>query len=104
MSNNDNIFIIGDSRTQEDNPITHQYGKYFIGLVVNKKTDIIEKFESSSILKITNEFLSDIFVGKNILKDCTELEKEIDEKYFGQSKKAIIFALKDAIKRYESTK
>lgn len=104
MFEEDDIFVIGDSRTQEDNPITHQYGKYFIGLVVNKKTNIIQKFETPSILNITNEFLSEIFVGKNILKDSNLIEKEVEEKYFGSSKKAIIFALKDAIKRYEAIK
>lgn len=104
MYDKDTIFIVGDARTQEDNPITYTYNKFFIALVVNKKTGEIIDFQCSSTLDITNRFLSDIFIGKNLRDDQEEIDGQIEERYLGSSKKAIIVALKDALKKYNAIK
>lgn len=100
MYGDDVIYIIGDARTQEDNPITYQYGKFFVGIIVNGKTGEILDFECSTTLNITNTFLKSIFVGKNILSDADMIEKNIEKRYFGSSRRAILVAYKDAIRKY----
>lgn len=104
MYKENTVFIIGDARTQEDNPITFTYNKFFIAFVVEKETGIIVDTQCSSTLEITDRFLKGIFIGKNLIEDNGNIEKEIDERYFGSSKKAIIVALKDASKKYSSIK
>ena len=104
MLNEDTIFIIGDARTQEDNPITYRYNKFFIAFVVELTTGKIIKTECSTTLNLTNEFLNDIFNGKIIDKDLDLIEEEIEKRYFGSSKKAVIVALKDAVKKYYAIK
>lgn len=100
----DTIFIIGDARTQEDNPITYRYKRFFIAFVVEFKTGKIIKTECSTTLNLTNEFLNSIFNEKILDKDINVIEEEIEKRYFGSSKKAVIVALKDAVKKYCSIK
>lgn len=104
MDKRDTVYIVGDARTQEDNPITFQYGRFFIGIIVDRETDEIVDFECSAILDITNRFLRELFIGRKIPESYKTIENELDERYFGSSKKAILVALKDAIKKYESHK
>jgi hypothetical protein len=102
MYDQDTVYIVGDARTQEDNPITYKFSKFFIALVVSKSSGEIIDFQCSSTLDITNRFLSDIFIGKSLNSDYDKIEKELERRYFGASKKAILVALKDAIKKYNS--
>lgn len=104
MFNQDTVFIIGDARTQEDNPITYRYNKFFIAFVVEFQTGRIIKTECSTTLSLTDEFLNDIFIGKKLDVDLGMLEDEIEKRYYGSSKKAVIVALKDAAKKYCSIK
>jgi glutamine synthetase type III len=104
MYNKNTVFIVGDARTQEDNPITFTYNKFFMAFVVEKETGVIIDAQCSSTLDITDRFLNGIFIGKNLMKDQESIEQEIDERYFGSSKKAIIVSLKDASKKYGSIK
>jgi hypothetical protein len=104
MYKKDTVFIIGDARTQEDNPITFTYNKFFMAFVVEKESGVIVDTQCSSTLEITDRFLKGIFIGRNITHEHEDIEKEIDERYFGSSKKALIVALKDASKKYSAIK
>ena len=104
MYDKDTVFIVGDARTQEDNPITYTYNKFFMAFVVKKATGEIVDFQFSSTLDITDKFLKGIFIGKNIKEDQDKIEREVEGRYFASSKKAIIVALKDAAKKYSSIK
>lgn len=96
----DSIYIIGNSKAPQNNPITHIYSMFFIGLVVEKSTGRIIDAGAAGVLPITSEFIKSIFLNKNMEMDISEVSKEIEERYFGSSQKALIVAFKDAQKKY----
>lgn len=94
------IYIIGNSKAPQNNPITHMYSMFFIGLVIEKDTGRIIDAGASGVLPMTSEFIKSIFINKNIESDISEFSKEIESRYFGSSQKALIVAFKDAQKKY----
>lgn len=94
------IYIIGNSKAPQNNPITHMYNMFFIGLVVDKDTGRIIDAGAAGVLPLTSEFIRSIFLDKNIECNISEISKEIESRYFGSSQKALIVAFKDAQKKY----
>ena len=35
------VYVVGDSKTSSNNPIMQQYNAFFVGLVIDRKTDKI---------------------------------------------------------------
>ena len=95
------LFIIGESRTNSDNAITDIYGSFYIALEVEAHTGTIVDFSCTHTLEVTEKFLRKIFLGKSLRDDVAVLMEEIQSRYFGSSRKAIIVSLCDAEKRYK---
>ncbi len=99
------IYIIGDSKTTSNNPITHQYTAFFIALVIDvDKDDIIVDIGASSTLEITSDFIYSLFIGYSMKRGIEPMQKEIINRYHGASQKAVIVAWKDAYKKYLNLK
>jgi len=100
MYEKDTVFIVGHGKTGADNPITANYKIFFIGFVVDPKTDRIVDLECTATLDITKRFIYELFEGNDFSRYDEALEQEIMTRYFGTSQKAVITAYKDAQKRY----
>lgn len=98
------IFIIGDAKTQQSNPITLQYGQFFLGFVVDRDSGDILSCGASTTLAVTNEFVQSLFYGKSLRMDSNILREEIESRYFGASQKALLVAFKDAQKKFFNIK
>ena len=96
----DTTYIVGNSKAQQNNPITHVYGAFFMGFIVNTQTEEIIDVECNSILPLTNEFVKTIFIGKSMRYDYDQIRAELERRYLGSSQKAILVAFKDAQKKY----
>jgi hypothetical protein len=94
------LYIIGNSKSQQNNPITQLYGQFFIGFVVDSATGTIIDVECNAIIELTNKFLQDIFIGERISSDYEDLKAKITRRYLGSSQKAILVAFKDAQKKF----
>ena len=101
MSKETTLFLIGDSRTDKENPITVKFGQFFVALEVDADTEEIVGFSCSHTVDLTEDFLRRIFVGRRIIQDAALIENEVDTRYFGASRKAIIVSFHDALKRYK---
>ncbi|HHY77975.1 MAG TPA: DUF3870 domain-containing protein [Clostridiales bacterium] len=102
--NTNTTYIVGNSKSQQNNPITHVYGAFFIAFVIDNETEEIIDVECNSILPLTNEFIKTIFIGKKITCDHEQVKAEVERRYLGSSQKAIIVAFKDAQKKYVDSK
>ncbi|RKD23584.1 protein of unknown function [Caminicella sporogenes DSM 14501] len=74
-----------------------------VGLVINKKTGIIEDISCTLITEEAKLFLKDVMVGYNLHENG--LDKLIDiiqNRFHGLSQKAICVAVKAAVERYEA--
>ncbi|MGM7637047.1 DUF3870 domain-containing protein [Bacillus sp. Hm123] len=99
MFHNDTIYVIGDSKTASNNPITQQFNSFFIGLVIDRNTHEIIDADCSATISLTSRFVHSLLVGKSILQ-IEEIVYGIENRYFGSSQKALIVALKNASIKY----
>ncbi|MFR4561459.1 MAG: DUF3870 domain-containing protein [Flavonifractor plautii] len=97
------MYLIGESRTNLDNAITTS-SIPLSRLCVDPETDQILQFGCTHTVDLTETFLSRLFVGQNLWERKETLEAELNRRYGGSSKKAIVVAYLDAIKRYPSLK
>ncbi|MBS4537920.1 DUF3870 domain-containing protein [Clostridium sp. D2Q-11] len=104
MYDKNTVYVVGHGKTTSDNAITERFKMFFIGFVIDSKTDEIVDLSCSATIPTTQEFIANIFVGKKMDKYRGEIEKEIIRRYFGSSQKAIIVSYKDAVKKYNEAK
>ena len=55
-----------------------------------------------TVVGVTNEFIGSVFRGRNIAADGEITRHEIEDRYFGASRKPILVAFRDAQKKYMS--
>jgi hypothetical protein len=94
------LYIVGNSKSQLNNPITQMYGQFFIGFIVENESGRIIDVECNAIISITNNILKDILIGENIAADYEAIKNHVIRRYLGSSQKAILVAFKDAQKKY----
>jgi hypothetical protein len=95
------VYIVGDAKSPENNPITKQYQAFFIAFVIHRVSGEIVDAECSATVPITKKFVASLFKGKNML-DSKDVVNEISNRYFGSSQKALIVAFKDAQKKFRA--
>ena len=94
------IYIVGNAKSQQNNPITHHYGQFFIGFVVERETGRIVACGSSATVSTTAEFICSLFAGKSMRDEFEVIRQQVETRYFGSSQKAILVAYKDAQKKF----
>lgn len=94
------IYLIGNSKSQMNNPITQMYGQFFIGFIVDNESGKILDVECNAIISLTNNILKDMLIGEKITIDFDTIKNRITKRYLGSSQKAILVAFKDAQKKY----
>jgi len=92
------VYIVGNSRTTNENPITTLYNAFYIGFIVEPASGLIVDVSCSSTIRTTDEFVRSLFLGRTMRIDDDSLEQDIRRRYHGSSQKAIIVAYKDAAK------
>lgn len=99
---NQTLCIIGNAKSQHGNPITHQYSSFFVTFIADAETGEIMDAEVSVALKLTGDFLRNLFVGKTLAEVDESLLQDIYTRYLGSSQKALQVAYKDAVKKYRA--
>lgn len=94
------LCIIGNAKSQSDNPITHYYSAFFITFIVNADDGKILDAEVSMMLELTRSFTRQFFLGRSLVEVDQDLLEEIERRYLGSSQRAMQVAYKDAVKKY----
>lgn len=98
------LYVVGNSKSQQNNPITQLYGQFFIGFIVDQTTGKILDVECNSIIEITKKFLEDILIGESLMDDYDNVRSKVLKRYLGSSQRAILVAYKDAQKKFQNFK
>lgn len=98
--NDNKICIVGNARPPRDAPIANKFVYFFITFIVDGDTGKILDLEASTILKLTNDFIRELFVGKSLDQLDEDLLSDIKHRYMGSCQKAIQVSYKDAVTRY----
>ena len=96
----DTLCITAFSKTGSRNPITKVHERLMGSFLVDPRSGVIRGVEFNTICKLTNRFLRAIIEGKSLKTDVDDLAREIQERYFGDSRRAIVTILKDAQNRF----
>ena len=96
------LFATGRARLQANNPIAVRDGHLLMVAVIDEETGRILKTETNSICSLTSEFISGIMTGKSLYTDQELICGEIEQKYFGSSKKALCSCVKDMVSKAAS--
>jgi len=94
------VYIVGNSKTNNENAITTLYNSFYIGFVIEPGDGRIVDASCSATIRTTDEFVRGLLVGKSMGRDDAAIEDEVKRRYHGSSQKAIIVAYKDAAKKY----
>ncbi len=94
------IYILGESRTNQENAITRVYGSFFLGLEIDRETGEIVDADCAATMDLTRSFIRRLFVGKNLKDEPERLEREIRTRYFGSSAKALVICFRDVRSHY----
>ncbi|HWP51529.1 MAG TPA: DUF3870 domain-containing protein [Clostridia bacterium] len=92
----DRICVVGLSKTGAKNPITKVHQSLVGSFVIQVPGGEILEVEFNTILPLTSDFLTQHFVGKNLLHDIDDMASFVLSGYMGDSRRAIISILKDA--------
>ena len=96
----DTVYVLGTARLSKTDPILSTHDIFFIGLIIDTKTNIIIDSTSNTVKEKTSEFINSIVADYDIINNIDELEGEVKERYHGMVQKAIIAAVKDARNKY----
>ncbi|OHD22242.1 MAG: hypothetical protein A2Y38_21475 [Spirochaetes bacterium GWB1_59_5] len=100
MYEDSTVYIVGNSKTNNENAITTLYNSFYIGFVLQPDSGLIVDVSCSATIRTTDEFVHSLFLGKSMGIDDAMLEDEVKRRYHGSSQKAIIVAYKDAAKKF----
>ena len=70
-------------------------------IVVDKETGSIKDAECTLSTMLGREFVNNIIIGRNI-NNLEAINKILEDKYHGSAQKAIITALRNCKKKYDS--
>ena len=93
------IYLTGEAKSPTNNPITSQWGLFFIGLVVDTDTHVIHAADCPAPLTLTVEFVRELLVGRSLLADDVLVES-ITDRYHGSSQRALAAAVRSAAAKY----
>lgn len=94
------VYVVGTARLGKTDPILSTHEIFFIGLIIDKESNIIIDSTSNMVKEKTSEFINSIVVGYNITSEIVEIESEVKDRYHGMAQKAIVAAVKDARNKF----
>ncbi|PZP15581.1 MAG: hypothetical protein DI611_09170 [Brachybacterium faecium] len=93
------IYVTGEAKSPNNNPITTQFGLFFVGLVVDTETHVILRADCTAALPLTVEFVRELLEGRS-LQEEDELVEAIIDRYHGSSQRAMAAAVRSAAAKY----
>jgi hypothetical protein len=93
------VFVTGEAKAPSNNPITNQFGLFFVAFVIETDTHRILDAECSATLALTKSFVRSLFARECIM-DEGRLTEQIATRYHGSSQRALIAAFRNAAMKY----
>lgn len=94
------VYVIGESRTNADNAITKTFGTFYMAFEVDDTTFEILDFSCTHTIATTQGFLRKLFIGQTFPEVDGWLEDALNRRYGGSSRRAVLVAYRDALKRW----
>ncbi|MDV3126751.1 DUF3870 domain-containing protein [Mycobacterium sp. 21AC1] len=95
------VFVTGEAKASANNPITTQFGMFYVALVIEVETHRILDVECTATLALTNRFVKSLIADECITEEGL-LAERITTRYHGSSQRALITALHNAAGKYRA--
>jgi hypothetical protein len=94
------IYITGTAKIGTNDPIASRDDIFFIGLIIDRRTNKIVDATCNMVRDITNEFIKSIIVEYDIVDEIDSLIEEIKDRFHGMAQKSVCASIKDARNKY----
>ncbi|MGE6551358.1 DUF3870 domain-containing protein [Bacillus mycoides] len=74
------IYVVGDAKAPQNNPITEKFKSYFVAFVLEKDTGEIVDADCSATIALTSQFVKYLFLHKNISNCLAYFKRQDKEK------------------------
>lgn len=95
------VFVTGEAKAPSNNPITAQFGLFYVAFEIEADTHRILDVECSATLALTKSFVTRLFAEERITDEGL-LTERITTRYHGSSQRALIAAVNNAAMKYRS--
>ncbi|MCD8125525.1 MAG: DUF3870 domain-containing protein [Lachnospiraceae bacterium] len=99
----DSVFVTGTAKVTKEDAINTVYGVFSLSMVIDIHSNRIISVSANMIMEETNDFLSYLMTGKNIVTDIDDICASLRRRFLALSQKAVMVALRDAQNRYLMT-
>ena len=90
------VCVVGLSKATNLNPITRVHQNLIGSFVADPQSGLIYDVQFNTICRITSDFIASQFLGMSLHTDLDEMSSRIQNRYFGDSRRAITVVLRDA--------
>lgn len=104
MANTNTVFFSGYAKLPAGITATEMYKVIGVVVVIDVQTEKILEADCTLATQVGREFMKNIMVGHSIAQGVEVLLREIDCRYQGSAKKAIVTAIKIINDKYRSYK
>ncbi len=94
------VLVTGHAKPVKDDAIFAVYSVFSVSLMVETKDDSIVDLACTTVMKLSEPFLSSLVVGKNLVTDMGLIQEQIKTRFLSLAQKPFIVALRDAQNRY----
>ena len=91
------VYVTGVARPTPDNPIAVNYDRLLVILIFEPETGEIVDAEVNMICSTTRNFIKSLLVGYCLYSDIPQIMENIQSRYWGLSRRALIVCMKDAL-------
>lgn len=93
------VYVTGVARPTPENPIAVNYDRLLVLLIFEPETGKIMDAEVNMICGTTRDFIKSLLVGHNLYRDIPVIMENIQNRYWGLSRRALIVCMKDALSK-----
>lgn len=97
----DVLFVVGHARFPAETTAKQVYNNFGLGLLLDRGSGKILEVSCTTLPPYGNQFLKELFLGKNIHEDLKTITREIRFRYVCRTRNTILAALNDLLKRLQ---
>lgn len=95
------VFVAGYANLPKDIPAYTLYKTVGIYLAVDPERGAILDVDASLYSRLAKELLKEIFMGANLFEDRESILEELEQRYWGSARKAMLAAARKAFSNFD---
>lgn len=100
----DRCVVCGYAKLPQTTAAAQVYQMLTVAVLVDKRTDVVERASISLVTPVAREFVEGLLVGSDLIKDQDRFLEELRVNYGGGAQKAVRQAYRDLCDRYQEMK